>query len=165
MKPLSAHISRSTQGFTLIETTIIIFIVGVLGAIAAPSFISWQGKNKVNNALQELRGALQASQRQAMRKSKNCIVYVPDGNQITGTCLPNGTIILPKGVGIASSTLTPKQVQFSFKGNTADGGTIVVSATDSSTSYQRCLVVSPGIGLMRTGQLVSGNCNTSEFLD
>ena len=48
-------VRRNSQGFTLIETLIIVVIIGILSAIAAPSFLGMLNRNKVNNALTQVR--------------------------------------------------------------------------------------------------------------
>ncbi len=54
----------NSQGFTLIELIIILFIVGILSAIAAPSFLGLLNRGKVNNAVAQVQGALQEAQRE-----------------------------------------------------------------------------------------------------
>lgn len=63
-------------GFTLIEMLVVISVVGVLAAIATPSFLSTMESAKVDQTIAEIRGALQETQRQAIRKSQICSVLV-----------------------------------------------------------------------------------------
>lgn len=183
------NVRSNSQGFTLIETLVVIIMVGILSAITAPSFLASLNKAKVNNAFAEVRGALQEAQREAIRKSKTCTVYVPDGAQIISDCFvtADGTSIgltpsslnglpiktLNDTVAIASDLpTTPKKVTFSFRGNTTNSGTIVLYMTDGSTQDKKCLVISNGLGIMRTGKysgstssatdIAAGTCTTSQ---
>lgn len=175
MLPYNAR--TNSQGFTMTEVTIVLIIVGILSAISAPSFLSMLNRNKVNNALTEVQGSLREAQRESIRKSKNCTVIVPTGNNITLTspaedtnangsldtgedtngngkldnnnCLLTGNRKL-EGVGVRSSN---SSITFDFKGNVGigSGSLIVIASSDSSITTQKCLAIPSGIGIMRTG--------------
>jgi type II secretory pathway pseudopilin PulG len=70
-------------GFTLLETLIIVVVLGVLTTIAAPSLMSLMDGVKINQTITEVRGTLQEGQRQAIRNNKPCIVslsFSPSGD-------------------------------------------------------------------------------------
>lgn len=166
MLPIS--VPKRNQGFTLTEVLIIVVVVGILAAVAAPSFLGWYNRQKVNQALIEVQGALKEAQREAIKKSKGCTVTL-NTNSVTGDCLvtgrrdlcekrdSSGTCIKP-GVEIKTN-LSGNKISFSFKGNTTSGGTTILYMPDGSTSEMKCLAVSNGIGIMRTGDY-SGSTNT-----
>ncbi|NJM78238.1 MAG: prepilin-type N-terminal cleavage/methylation domain-containing protein [Acaryochloridaceae cyanobacterium RU_4_10] len=72
------------RGFTLIEVMVIIMVVGVLAATAAPSFGSLLDSIKVNQTVTDLRTAFQDTQRQAIRKNQTCTIQVPNANSNSG---------------------------------------------------------------------------------
>ncbi len=139
------NVRSNNRGFTLIEITIVLMIIGILSAIAAPSFLAMLNRNKVNDGLTKARGALQEAQREAIRKSKNCTVIVPSGSNITLTSPPedvnnngsldagedlNGNGVLDKnsclvtgdraltGISIRRDATSLGTITFDFKGRT-----------------------------------------------
>lgn len=141
------------QGMTLIEILIVLTVAAILAVALTPSFLYWLETQRVNQALESLEGALREAQREAMRRNQACRVTINTGINptIVGNppqCLPNGprqleNVILRRGTGTES-------IRFGFQGRTSSTGTIVLSSTSIPT-LQRCLVVSLGLGIMRTG--------------
>ncbi|MDV2992079.1 MAG: hypothetical protein N4J56_001733 [Chroococcidiopsis sp. SAG 2025] len=182
MLPYNAR--TKDRGFTALEILIALVIAGVLAAIAAPSFLSMFNKNKVNDALTQVRGALREAQREAIRKSKSCTLTIDTTKKdITANptdCLPikpslyekrdaSGNCIESRVAIATNLTGTPPQFKFSFRGNTNKLGTIVVYSSDNTTNRMGCLVVSNGIGMIRTGNydgstatVDSNDCHTTE---
>jgi len=158
---------NSSRGFTLIEMLVIIAVVGILAAISAPSFLAWQNRTRVNNALTDVRGALQEAQREAMRKSKTCTVTLNTTNKkLTSPCLVTGDRTLPNGVVIATNISgSPAKAAFSYRGTIllSHTGKIILSTGDNT--YKRCLVVSSPLGIMRTGSYSGSNSSSSEVTD
>ena len=164
MLPYTAR-RTDDRGFSMFEIAIVLMIVGILAVIAVPSFISMFNKNKVSDALTQVRGALQEAQREAIRQSKTCTVTVPKGNDktITGTCLPTGDRKLTD-INIDYTKTAPWTITFDFKGRTNDvnsSGTIKLASANGSTSEIKCLVISQGLGIIRTGNYIGSNCESS----
>lgn len=181
MQPSNAN--KNSQGFTLIETLTVLIILGILAAIAAPSFFSLFNKEKVSSAMDQVRGALQECQREAIRRSKSCTIELDITNKkITGDLLVTGDRDLCEERDSAGNCIkstvamatnlsgTPPKITFSFKGNTTNSGKVVVYGSDGSTPKKKCLVISNGIGIMRTGDysgatalstdITAGTCTT-----
>lgn len=164
MLPSSAH--KGDQGFTLPEVLIIVVVVGILAAIAVPSFLGWYNRQKVNQALTQVQGALKEAQREAIKKSKSCEINIPTGSNqtIASDCFVTGSRTLD-GVSIRRSKNPSWTVTYDFKGRTKDianAGTIFFSVPNNSMP-EKCLVISQGIGIMRTGTFdnsSSANCKT-----
>lgn len=62
---------RMEAGFTLIETLVVVVMVGVLAAIAAPSWLGFVARQRVNKANDAVLGALQEAQQLAKKNKIN----------------------------------------------------------------------------------------------
>ncbi|MEM7593319.1 MAG: type II secretion system protein [Cyanobacteria bacterium P01_A01_bin.83] len=144
---------QSDRGFTLIELMVALIIVGVIAAIATPSFVGLLNRIRVNNALQELLGAIRETQKMATRHGKVCQLDINTETKILNSsdndCLLT-TRTINEDVIIRTNLpgLNPN-IPFSPKGTTTRMGTIVLSS--ELTDTQKCFVISLGLGIMRTG--------------
>ena len=148
MLPFNAR--NNNQGFTLIEMLVILIIIGILSAIAAPSFLGMLNRSKVNSALNEARGALQEAQREAIRKSKPCTVSISTTDKkFTSSCLVTGDRTFDSSVGLETNDLS---IPFSYRGTITlnNGGTFVFFTKDNFTN-KKCLVISSPLAIIRTG--------------
>ncbi|MBW4622471.1 MAG: prepilin-type N-terminal cleavage/methylation domain-containing protein [Cyanosarcina radialis HA8281-LM2] len=159
---MSRLIVRNDSGFTLIETVVVVIFIGIISAIAAPSFLSSYNRTKLDDTLNDLQGALQESQRESMRRSRSCDVTINTSTRkITGTCLTTGDRSWDSSIAIASSITSPATITFSFKGNTASSATFVIYNVGNTTNPdKRCLTISEGLGIVRTGVYSDSNVSS-----
>ncbi|MBD2459741.1 prepilin-type N-terminal cleavage/methylation domain-containing protein [Oscillatoria sp. FACHB-1407] len=142
----------SDQGFTVLESLIVVAIVLVLSAIAAPGLLGWYSRFRTHGAIAEVQSAIHEAKRQAFRNSRNCMLNFA-ANQVSGSCLVTGNRQF-EGVSLQSSV---NSLQVGIKGTIANANgqpltapvTIVISSNRSVT--RPCLVVSAPLGLVRTG--------------
>ena len=71
------HISRRT-GFTLLELMIIIAVIGILSAIAIPSFLSMLPGMRLNGAARMVAGDLMAARMKAVKLNMTTQVFFDD---------------------------------------------------------------------------------------
>ena len=167
MKVYSHRSTRTNNhGFSLIEMLASAMILGIIAALAAPNLMALFSHHKVRNAMTIMNSAIKETQRQAIRQGISCTVNIDKVQRtMTGfpaSCLPeqkeidDDADINNDDLVIRSSFVAPAtpvfSISFSAKGNTNDGGTIVVSS--DSTETQSCFVIALGLGIMRTGDYV-----------
>ncbi len=148
---------------------IVAVITGILAAIGTPSLMGMLQGDRVKQGLDQIQLAIQDTQKQAIRNSRRCEIIIrsngPD-NIEPFTPPPYKTEAhksqcsagfdeeekeLPPGVSVTMTDGTETTIRFSFKGNIAgEGKTIVVKPT-KGRGEKRCLVVTQGLGIMRTG--------------
>ena len=155
---MNALRNHQEQGFTLLELMIVMTIVGILGAMATPSFLAMNNRAKVNDAVNTVKGALQEAQRQAMRNGKQCSITLnTTNNTITSTngCLVTGDRTLPTGVTMSSSG--GNTISYGMRGNTTTQTTIRIYFADG-TGTQKCVELSKPLGVIRTGRYQNNSC-------
>lgn len=101
------------RGFTLIEVIVMVAVIGIVSAIALPSFASLMDGIKVTQTVTALQTALQDTQRQAIRNSQTCTIQISGSSTtekhnatqpgILGNCLTSGSPSLPSDIQISTN--------------------------------------------------------------
>jgi prepilin-type N-terminal cleavage/methylation domain-containing protein len=182
---VSLFMHRKDRGFTLIEALVTLLVFGIISAIAAPSFFGWLTAKNTEDALSRLEGALKEAQSTAVKKNRSCTIMIRTTeikavkiDAATGTisddstCLPTGSRTISSSaknialLGTAGSTGTP--ITFSLKGSTPvtqSTEAILVRRTDTTSDPKiKCLVISSGVGLIRTGNYTDSTIPTLDDL-
>jgi prepilin-type N-terminal cleavage/methylation domain-containing protein len=158
---VSKGYDREDLGLTLIESLVVIAIIGILLALAIPSFLAAQNRAKLAQATDMVVASLQEAQRAAMRRNQSCTLTLDKANRkIVGQqgCLLSGDRNLPDVIDL-DYTGTLGTIQYGIRGNTTTNKAIVLAVRDSPKNA-RCLTVSAPLGIIRLGSYdaVTNSC-------
>lgn len=164
--------SSSTSGFTLLELIIVVVMIGLLSAIAAPSWLSFVNRIRLNTAQDQVYRAMQEAKSNAKVQKitwQFSVREIPtDRKTIVQWAVHPSSVIpssanwhtLPPQIKIYQKETTLytdkknqlQRVQFNYIGNTnGQLGQITLTANHTGKT-KRCVYVSTLIGAMRTGK-------------
>lgn len=66
---------RRRHGMTMIETMLVLGVVGIVGAIAVPSFVTWRREMLLTQAAQQVRFELNLAQTESIKLNKHVSFY------------------------------------------------------------------------------------------
>ncbi len=147
-------------GFTLIESLIVVSIVGILIAMAMPSLIAAHNRAKLAQAIDMVVASLQQAQQEAIRRNQSCTLTLDKiDHKIAGEqgCLLSGDRNLPDPIDL-DYTGTSGNIQYGIRGNITTNKSVFL-AIRSSPNDTRCLTVSAPLGIIRLGSY-DPNTNT-----
>jgi prepilin-type N-terminal cleavage/methylation domain-containing protein len=147
---LHSNASRNL-GFTLIESLIVITIVGILVAIAIPSLKAAIDRAKLAQATDLVVASLQQSQQESIRRNKSCTLTLDKVNRkIAGPegCLLSEDRYLPDAIDLDYTG--SGDIPYGIRGNTTTNKSIVLAIRDNP-SNTKCLTVSAPLGIIRLG--------------
>ena len=176
---MKSQSKRSNQGFTLFEVVFVALIIGILSAIAAPSWLAFVDTRRLTTAQDQVYRAMREAQSNAKRdkvtwqasfREKNGVVlWMVHRADFTPPDPPDNPPYLPwqnfdPNVRLDSETdLTlsnsVRQVLFNYQGCPvynpgADCGTLgrITLSSNNGGTAKRCVIVSTLLGALRTAK-------------
>lgn len=162
------HLSRA-KGFTLIELMVVVALMGIMAAMAAPSFNTFLVRQRIKDANSELVSHLTLARSEAIKRNSDVTIgsVSTSANWSSGwkvTAVESGVITTLaqssnlKNLTLSSGTSGPGSIVFNRSGRTeSSAATIsfqISDASPGSTVTGRCV----SIGLTGVSSSKDGNC-------
>lgn len=161
--------AKSASGFTLVELMVVVAIIGVAAALAAPSIRDLSRRQRENEAIVDVEGALRDA-RNTARVNRRCVTVALAGNVITATksaCTGFkrfGGSAPTMGTADGSKTTTiddtivvgalSEPLTFHPYGGTTAVGNVTLTLSSAALGTSRALItVFPGVGTVRKESL------------
>jgi prepilin-type N-terminal cleavage/methylation domain-containing protein len=135
---------RSSSGFTLIETMLVVAVIGVLAGIAAPAVAAGMDRYEVISASQQVAGTIRSARYQAV--GKNMILKVrfdfPESGQFQIVDADDNAVGTVQYLDSDISFGDFEDIEFSTAGRLTSGVAASVVLTNGDANHDRTVAVS-----------------------
>ena len=164
------ELSSQEQGFSLVELTVVMALIGLMSGISLPLLTRNLANEQLNATTKVAAAWLDDIRRQAIQNSTPCRIVADSANtSLNASCddLANSSSILKLSDEIQSQqtiTLTrtdtgTTEIVFTPRGTATSGADLELSFAGSPLG--RCLRVMAPLGLVRLGQRIDSACRFS----
>ena len=157
---------KNNRGFTLVELLVVVSLIGIVGAMAAPSYVNYMNRQRLNNANEKVYQAMRQAQSQAKKGRIRWQASFREENGVVQWAVHPASLDpasadwqnLDKSIQLDSETTLQKsngvrRIKFDHKGNVAHPplGRVTLSLKDANTA-KRCVFASTILGALRTSK-------------
>ncbi|MGM3309367.1 pilus assembly FimT family protein [Anabaena sp. WFMT] len=157
---------KSISGFTLLENLVVVFVIGILSAIAAPSWLGFVNIRRLNVAQGQVYQAMREAQNQAKKEKLTWQASFREQNSIVQWAIHPATVSpsnavwnsLDSSVRLDNETNLDlvnnvRQIQFDYMGSVKlqQLGRVTLFSQSGGTA-KRCVIASTILGAMRTAK-------------
>lgn len=153
------HNSQSADGFTLLELLVVIVIIGVISAVAAPGWLGFLNRQRMNAARADLISVLRNAQQESQSRqiSKQVNFSTTDLSvTVRNTSDTTGGIVTSLAEGSATDNydleLTEEFLIFDHDGRVDEETTLpfFIKITNEDSSAQSCVIVTTLLGGLKS---------------
>lgn len=139
MKTARSLILKRQAGFTLIETLIVLAVIGILVLISAPAFLSMMNRFKLTGTTRELASLMQAARYEAIKmNAPSQVNYDATSNRfIAFVDLDRDNVQSAADRILGASVMVPRKVEFWGPGDGAVNGANAIDGWDDATPTAR----------------------------
>ena len=160
--PQKYNSALSTSGFTLIELLVVIVIIGALGAIAAPGWLSFLTNQRINSVRSDLLNAIRDTQTSVQQRSNEnrTITFknTSEGPAVDISTVSGGIITQKLGrdseaiqinsfISSTAGTTSASSITINQKGEfDADAVPFVIKIESDNAQTTKCVIVTTLLG-------------------
>jgi Tfp pilus assembly protein PilE len=176
MKPLQLKKKQSFAGFTLLELMVIVVMVGLLAAVAAPSWIGFFNRQRISAVKSDLIQTIKQTQQDAIQRRETVSFEIlesedlPTINNGIDIVLASSSSIKPGMITLDSYTVNADGTKnddaddvslgFDYQGKPVAAGTnddgfvlpFVITISAENSNNKQCVIIANLIGSIKTAE-------------